>query len=185
MGDQVGRDLRELLGAHEKYWTENRGAADHIVYEFDMSGRQLDSNTIGDLMSSAHGRHVAGMLLDTSRATARVRYTHDPCDDPRVASEHRDRQDIGPVNIAGVDGANADRIAYAARTLAACTATGVHPSFEVEMGTNNCRLFACGASQWCGLSLHRCDLSATVHIGDVEVSTVVELEQRNAKRARR
>ena len=185
MTDEAARDLRELLGAHDKYWVENRGAADHIVYEYNVCDRRVDSSTIEAVMSSRHGRHVSGLLVDARRATVRVRYTHDACAEPSAASNDRDLSDIGDVKIAGVSGDDLACVALAARKLGACTATGVRPSFEVEMETGGCQLFACKVSQWCGLSLHRCGIDVCVHMGEAEVSTRIEFGQRAAKRARR
>ena len=185
MSDEAARDLRELLGAHEKYWVENRGAGDHIVYEYDVSGRKMSNTTLDAVMSSRHGRHVSGLLIDALRSTVRVRYTHDACSNPSAASNDRNLSDIGDVKIAGVDDNNLACVALAARKLGACTATGVRPKFEVEMSTGGCQLFACNVSLWCGLSLHRCDMDVCVHAGEGEVSTRVEFDQRSSKRARR
>jgi hypothetical protein len=189
--DTAAADIRQLLSANDRYWVENRASRTSAVLEFQFArDTMLSHATIAAVLDTCkHGKHVRGAIADLKRKTVRFKYAMDP--DIRTSSDPRKAgSEIAwkrPEGLA-VSKSACKAVSSAMADIAGCTATGLIPTFDMAIGDDeNITLFACGAAQYCCLSLHKSGIEYTMDMAKMELIVPVqqEAEEHRHKRRRR
>ena len=187
--DNVASDIRQLLAAHERYWIENRTSRTSAVLEFQLPrDTQLSHGMLNMVLDTArHGKHIRGAIADLKRRTVRFKYAMDadirPC-----TNSNKPGQDIAwkrPEGLA-LSKSACKAVSSTMTHVASCTATGLIPTFDMAIGDDeNITLFACGAAQYCCLSLHKSGIEYTMDMAKMELIVPVQQEAEEHRHKRR